>query len=73
MLYAAIVWRLVIWTAWHVAIGVIMPLYCVVHRVAGRMTARCDIEITNVGLYWHFTAFSALVTAAVTAGFPLVA
>jgi cytochrome c oxidase subunit I+III len=71
--YAAIVWLLVIWTALHVAIGVIMQLYCVARRVAGRMTARYDIEITNVALYWHFTAFSAVVTVAVIAGFPLVA
>jgi cytochrome c oxidase subunit I+III len=71
--YAATVWLLVIWTALHVAIGVIMQLYCVARRIAGRMTARYDIEITNVTLYWHFTAFTAVVTVAVIAGFPLVA
>jgi cytochrome c oxidase subunit I+III len=71
--YAAIVWLLVIWTALHVAIGVIIQLYCVARRVAGRMTARYDLEITNVVLYWHFTTFAAVVTATVTAGFPLVA
>jgi cytochrome c oxidase subunit I+III len=37
------------------------------------MTARYDIDITNVALYWHFTAFTAVVTIAVIAGFPLVA
>jgi cytochrome c oxidase subunit I+III len=37
------------------------------------MTARYDIDITNVTLYWHFTMFSAAVTVAVIAGFPLVA
>jgi cytochrome c oxidase subunit I+III len=71
--YAATVWLLVIWTALHVAIGVIMQLYCVARRIAGRMTARYDMEITNVTLYWHFTAFTAVVTVAVIAGFPLVA
>jgi cytochrome c oxidase subunit I+III len=71
--YAAIVWLLMIWVALHVAIGVIMQLYCVARRGAGRMTARYDIEIANVVLYWHFTTFAAVVTAAVTAGFPLVA
>jgi cytochrome c oxidase subunit I+III len=71
--YAAIVWLLMIWVAFHAAIGVIMQLYCVARRVAGRMTARYNIEIANVVLYWHFTTLAAVVTAAVTAGFPLVA
>jgi hypothetical protein len=42
-------------------------------RLAGRMTARYDIDITNVALYWHFTALTAVITVAVIAGFPLVA
>lgn len=71
--YAATVWLLVLWTVLHVAIGLIMQLYCVARRLAGHMTARYDIEITNVALYWHFTAFTAVVTVAVIAGFPLVA
>ena len=70
--YAATVWLLVLWTVFHIVVGLIMHLYCVARRVAGRMTARHDIEITNVALYWHFTAFTAVVTAAVIAGFPLV-
>jgi cytochrome c oxidase subunit I+III len=41
--------------------------------MAKRMTARYDIDICNVALYWHFTAFTAVVTVAVIAGFPLVA
>lgn len=71
--YPATVWILVIWTTSQVLIGVIMQLYCIARRVAGRMTARCDIDIQNVALYWHFTAFTAVVTVAVIAGFPLVA
>jgi len=54
-------------------VGVIMQLYCVARRLAGRMTARHDIDIANVTLYWHFTAVTVLVTVAVVAGFPLVA
>ena len=50
-----------------------MQLYCVARRLAGRMTARYDIDITNVALYWHFTAITVVVTVAVIAGFPLVA
>jgi cytochrome c oxidase subunit I+III len=70
--YPATVWLLVLWTACHVAVGVIMQLYCVARRFAGRMTARHDIEIVNIALYWHFTALTAVMTVAVIAGFPLV-
>jgi cytochrome c oxidase subunit I+III len=71
--YPATVWIIVIWTALQAGIGVIMQLYCVARRIAGRMTGRYDIDITNVTLYWHFTALTAAVTVAVIAGFPLVA
>jgi cytochrome c oxidase subunit I+III len=71
--YPATVWILVIWTAAHAVVGVVMQLYCVARRVAGRMTARYDIDISNVALYWHFTALTVVITVAVTAGFPLVA
>jgi cytochrome c oxidase subunit I+III len=71
--YPATVWILVIWTAAQVLVGVIMQLYCVARRAAGRMTARYDIDIGNVALYWHFTALTVAITVAVIAGFPLVA
>ena len=70
--YAAIVWLLVIWGVVHVGIGLIMQLYCVARRAAGRMTARHDIDITNVSLYWHFVAITVAATVAVIAGFPRV-
>lgn len=70
--YDAIVWLLVVWTVVHLGVGVIMQLYCVARRAAGRMTARHDIDITNVSLYWHFAAVTAAVTVAVIAGFPEV-
>ena len=70
--YPATVWVLVIWTALHVAIGLIMHLYCLARRLAGRMTARHDIDVTNVVLYWHFVAITVFITVAVIAGFPLV-
>jgi hypothetical protein len=37
------------------------------------MTARYDIDISVVGLYWHFTALTVGITVGVIAGFPLVA
>ena len=36
----------------------------------GRMTARYDIDIANVALYWHFAALTVVITVAVIAGFP---
>jgi cytochrome c oxidase subunit I+III len=71
--YPATVWLLVIWTAFHVAVGILMQLYCLARRIAGRMTARRDIDMHNVVLYWHFTALTAAVTVLVVAGFPAVA
>jgi cytochrome c oxidase subunit I+III len=71
--YPATVWILVIWTAAQAVVGVIMQLYCIARRVAGRMTARYEIDISNVALYWHFTALTVAITVAVIAGFPLVA
>jgi cytochrome c oxidase subunit I+III len=71
--YTAIVWTLVIWSAIQVVVGLIMQLYCIARRMAGRMTARYDIDISNVTLYWHFTALTVVITVAVIAGFPLVA
>jgi cytochrome c oxidase subunit I+III len=71
--YPAIVWVLVLWTVVHAAAGLIMQLYCVARRLSGRMTAKYDIDIHNVALYWHFMAFTAALTVAVIAGFPLVA
>ncbi|HYC71901.1 MAG TPA: cytochrome c oxidase subunit I [Opitutaceae bacterium] len=70
--HAAIVWVLVAWTVFHAAIGIVMNLYCVARRLAGRMSARHALEIGNVALYWHFVALTAVITVAVVAGFPLV-
>lgn len=69
--YDAIVWLLVIWTALHVAIGLIMLAYCGLGRLAGRLTKDYDIDIHNVVLYWHFTMLTVAITTAVIVGFPL--
>ena len=70
--YPAIVWVLVLWTVFHVAAGALMLMYCLLRRIAGRMTARYDIDIRNVTLYWHFTALTVVMTVLVIAGFPEV-
>ena len=71
--YPAMVWSIVLWTAAQLGVGSIMQLYCIARRWANRMTARYDIDIHNVALYWHFTAFTAVIAVAVIAGFPLAA
>src|SRR5688500_2199634 len=70
--YGAIVWVLVLWSAAHVVIGIVMHGYCAARRMAGRMTARHDQDIVNVALFWHFVAFTVFVTTATIAGFPLL-
>lgn len=69
--YPAIVWTLVGWTVTHLLLGVVMQLYCIARRAAGRMNGRYDIDICNTRLYWHFVALTALVTVGVVAGFPV--
>ncbi|HEX2100699.1 MAG TPA: hypothetical protein VHF69_08555, partial [Candidatus Synoicihabitans sp.] len=70
--YDAIVWLLAIWTTLHAVVGALMHVYCFARRAAGRMTARHDIDIQNVALFWHFVAMTAAITVGVIAGFPLV-
>lgn len=70
--YPAVVWVLVGWTALHAVLGVVMQLYCLARRAAGRMTARYDADIVNVALYWHFLALTVVITVGVIAGFPSV-
>jgi cytochrome c oxidase subunit I+III len=71
--YQATVWVLVAWNLLHLITGAVMLLYTVASRAAGRMTAAHDIDISNTVLFWHFVAFTAAITVAVMAGFPLVA
>ncbi|GGK21145.1 cytochrome c oxidase subunit I [Salinarimonas ramus] len=70
--YEATVWVLVLWTGIHGAIGLVMQLYCIARAAAGRLTARRDIDIANVALYWHFMLATIAVTVATIAGFPLL-
>lgn len=70
--YPAIVWVLTGWTVLHVILGVIMQLYCLARRAAGKMTIQWDADIVNVSLYWHFLALTVVMTVGVIAGFPSV-
>ncbi len=71
--YPAIVWTLVLWLVFHAGLGALMQLYCLARRLAGRMTSKHDIDISNTTLYWHFAAVTTIITVAVVGGFPLVA
>jgi cytochrome c oxidase subunit I+III len=68
--YPAMVFTLVIWASLHQGLGALMLGYCAARRAARRMTADYDADITNVSLYWHFVAFTSLVTTCVVVGFP---
>jgi cytochrome c oxidase subunit I+III len=70
--YPAIVWVLVLWTALHLLLGILMTLYCLAGSIAGRLTREYDIDIHNVVLYWHFAAITVAVTVATISLFPLV-
>ena len=70
--YPAIVWCLLGWTLLHVIVGMLMQLYCMARRAAGKMTGRYDADITNVRLYWHFLVLTALLACGSVAGFPFV-
>ncbi len=70
--YPAMVWLLTIWAALHLLIGVLMQFYTLARRLAGKMTAAHDTDISTVTLYWHFVAITIVITVAVIAGFPLV-
>jgi cytochrome c oxidase subunit I+III len=70
--YGAIVWVLVGWTSLHLALGIVMQLYCAARRAAGRMTNLCDADIVNSALGWHFIALTAVITSLVIGGFPLL-
>jgi cytochrome c oxidase subunit I len=71
--YPATVWVLVIWSALHAVIGVVMLGYCLAGSFAGRLTPEYDIDIWNVALFWHFAALTAVVATGVLTLFPLVA
>jgi len=71
--YEATVWLLVAWTVLHVALALLMSLFCLAARIGGRITARHDIDLHNTVLVWHFTILTVVITVAVVAGFPLAA
>ena len=70
--YPAMVWILVYWTIFHIGVGVLMQLYCLMRRAFGKMTFEYDADIQNVSLYWHFVCVTAVMAVMVISGFPLL-
>jgi cytochrome c oxidase subunit I+III len=70
--YPAIVWALVVWVVVHLMAGIIMLAYCLARSIFHRLTPRYDADLRNVTLYWHFVGVSAVLTALVIGGFPLL-
>ena len=69
--YPATVWVLSGWAAAHLAVAVVMLLYCLARSLAGRMTSAHDIDLCNTTLFIQFAAPTALITLAVLYLFPL--
>ncbi|MCK0207947.1 cytochrome c oxidase subunit I [Starkeya koreensis] len=69
--YPATVWVILIWTALHLAVGVLMQGYCLAGSLAGRLTREHDIDLRNVVLYGHFAALTVATTLAVLVLAPL--
>jgi cytochrome c oxidase subunit I+III len=68
--YPAIVWVVALWTVVHGGVGVIMQAYCLARSLAGRMSARHDMDLRNVVLYWHFLVITAITSFGVLGLFP---
>ncbi|MGQ3293160.1 MAG: cytochrome ubiquinol oxidase subunit I, partial [Shinella sp.] len=68
--YPAIVWVVTLWTVVHGGVGVIMQAYCLARSLTGRMSARHDMDLRNVVLYWHFLVITAITTFGVLGLFP---
>ncbi|MBJ3785013.1 cbb3-type cytochrome c oxidase subunit I [Devosia sediminis] len=68
--YPAIVWCLVLWVLGHLIAGFIMQAYGLARLVYRKATPTHDADLWNIALYWHFTAFSGVLTALVIGGFP---
>jgi cytochrome c oxidase subunit I+III len=71
--YDATVWVLVLWTAVHLAVGVLMQGYALARSLAGKLNREHDIDLQNIVLYGHFAAITLVTTVLVIAFFPLVA
>ena len=68
--YPAIVWVVTLWTVVHGGVGLIMQAYCLARSLAGRMSARHDMDLRNVVLYWHFFVITAITSFGVLGLFP---
>ena len=68
--YPAMMWALVLWTAAHLGVGVLMQLFCLLGLLTNDFNARHDAPLWNVALFWHFMGLTVLVTVAAVALLP---
>ena len=63
--YDAAVWVIVVWTAAHLSVGIVMQLFCLAASLAGKLDAVHDAYLQNVTLYMHFLLFTVLISCLV--------
>ncbi|HMM75973.1 MAG TPA: cytochrome c oxidase subunit I [Gammaproteobacteria bacterium] len=68
--YDAMVWLVAGWIALHVAVGLLMVLYCLARSAARLLTPVYDADLRNTALYWHFALGQGLAALAMLALFP---
>jgi cytochrome c oxidase subunit I+III len=69
---AAMIWTLLGWSAVHVALGVVMLLFCAAASMTGRLDRMHDAYLWNTELFWHFTSFTVAVSVLVVLLLPVV-
>lgn len=62
---AAMAATFVLWCAIHLAVGFVMLVFCAFASLRGRLDAIHDGDIRIVQLFWHFLAFTLLVSVLV--------
>jgi cytochrome c oxidase subunit I+III len=70
--YDATVWLLVVWSILHLAVGLVMHLYCLARRLTRNLTPQYDLDLANTTLFWHFAVLTVVITVLVIGGFPLL-
>ncbi len=60
--YPATVWALMVWTTFHIGVGLLMQGYTLAASLFGKLTPRYDAILVNVCLFWHFLCVITAVT-----------
>jgi cytochrome c oxidase subunit I+III len=68
--YSATIWLFAGWTLFHIAVLLLMAVYCQARVLAGRITAERRQSLLNTELFWHCTTGFGVVSPAITFLFP---